>query len=1048
MKTSIKTTLAAAALFMAGSTLLQAQTMTGTVLIQPCNNNGQIGVTVTGLTPPISYSYTNWMANQNVVHANINATTDDLQNIAAYQAQWGNANIWSVTASDGTNSASQTFTLTAPFSFADTLNVANCPAQSTLQATFIGGTPPFSCAWTNLTTSVVYPGNGIPVPNGPYSLQVTDGAGCMVSSTTFSNGLNVFTNSNISVNINGTAANCTNGTANASASGGTTPYTYLWSNGATAQNLTGLSQGFFTCIVTDAIGCQSTGYYNVSQGVNINVNTTITNATCLQNNGAVTTFVNGGAAPYSFAWSNGATTQNVSSLAGNQQYIAQVTDANGCTGTGYAYVNATTPIAATYTASPSSCTAATGSATLTASGGTAPYTVIWYTYPSSTSGVSISNQPTGTYSFKITDANGCIRTGAAVIPPSSTINAFLTAPMVVCPATTGNVNLSVTGTNPPFTYAWSNGSTGSALTSVPLGAYSCTITDATGCSVTKYAYLGQSSPVNVGFSITQASCIFAADGAITANATGGTAPYTYTWSNAQTGPSISGLGAGYYYVYVTDANGCTNSYSNIMAVVNYNPANNSCYCTITGTVYADANNDCTQNAGENGIPNIQIHCSGMGYAYTNASGVYSFIAPTGSYTLTESVQQIYPLASCQSNNQVVSVTAAANCTTAVNFANNVVPISDLRIFTTNVNWPVPGNVYTQQIIVSNDGTVNESTAKLGYTHDGQLTYNNNSSWPLAQQNAITYPNWYSVTSGFPSLSPGSSSSTYINYNVPTNIPVNTVVNFNDSIASTAPIATSWLTDNTPWNNVDNHYSPVVSSYDPNFKEVTPQGVGPQGNILPKDSILTYVIHFQNTGSYYAQNIVLVDSLDSDLKISSLKPGYSDHQYTTSISETGVVKFTFKNINLPWKSSYGDVLSSGMVSYSVKLKNNLAVGTQIKNKAAIYFDYNEPVITNTTLNTLSTPVAIKNLKLTNLDQAALFPNPATNFFNLAVKSDINTAGTLKVFDLSGREVSTKQIDLHAGENNLTENTSHLQSGIYLVQLKTPSMQIGKKLIVTK
>jgi hypothetical protein len=1025
-----------------------AQTITGTVITQPCNNNGQIGVTVSGLTPPITYIYSGGLSGQSFTHSNVSTTSDNLTGIGAYYSPWGNANVWSIKASDLSGSAAITLTLNPAFTI-DSINVipANCPAMSTVQAVnFIGGTSPFSCLWTNQTTSQNYSGNPATVSNGPYVLTVTDGVGCIVSTPSFSGGIYVWSNSNININMTGTSANCTNGTATATATGGTSPYTYLWNNNAASQSISGLSQGQFWCTATDAIGCQSTGYYYVQQAVTINYNQTITNATCLQNNGAITSFVNGGTAPYTYLWSNTATTANLTGLTGGQSYQVVVTDANGCTAINSVYVGVTTPIAVNYNTSPSSCTASTGAATLIATGGATPYSFLWYTFPSNTTGSTISSKPSGFYSFQVTDANGCVQTGQAYIPPVSAINAVLNSANIVCPATSGTITTSVSSPNPPYTYLWSNSATTSGISSVPLGSYNCTITNAVGCSVVKNALVAQSSPINVGLSSTPVTCMYSANGSMTASATGGTGPYTYTWSNSQTGATATSLLPGTYYVYVTDANGChDHNHGN----VGNSMSSNACYCTITGTVYNDANNNCVQNSGENGVQNIQIHCSGIGYAYTNSNGVYSFMAPSGTYTITESVQQIYPLASCQSNNQVVTVTAAANCVSTVNFANNTVPISDLRIITSNVNWPIPGNTYNQKVIVQNDGTLTESTIKIGYTHDGQLSYSSCTPWALTQQNSTTYPNWYSITSGFTTLNPGAGSTNYVSYNVPTNIPLNTAVVFNDTVAKSAPISTSWLTDNTPWNNVDNHTAYVIGSFDPNFKEVSPQGIGSQGNILVKDSILTYIVHFQNTGSYYAQNIVVVDTLDSDLSVTTLRPGYSDHTYTTSINETGVVKFTFPNIHLPWKSQYGDVLSSGMVTYSVKLKKNLALGTQIKNRAAIYFDYNDPIITNTTLNTLSAgPVSVTEIRGIDRNGALLFPNPANNYFTLAVTSAKNEDGMLSVFDISGREVSSKIVVLQTGENNLVENTSNLESGIYFVQLKSASTVVGKKLIIEK
>ncbi|HOZ88505.1 MAG TPA: T9SS type A sorting domain-containing protein, partial [Bacteroidia bacterium] len=166
------------------------------------------------------------------------------------------------------------------------------------------------------------------------------------------------------------------------------------------------------------------------------------------------------------------------------------------------------------------------------------------------------------------------------------------------------------------------------------------------------------------------------------------------------------------------------------------------------------------------------------------------------------------------------------------------------------------------------------------------------------------------------------------------------------------------------------------------------------------------------------------------------------------NENRVAKFTFKNIHLPWKSGYGDVLSSGMFSYSIKLKSNLPLGTQIKNKAAIYFDYNEPVITNQTLNTLSAnATAIDELSV-HPDNVFLFPNPASNYFTLSVKSNKTESGLLRVFDISGREVSVRNIELQAGDNYINENTAHLQNGIYIVRLETEALQTGKKLLIAK
>jgi hypothetical protein len=393
--------------------------------------------------------------------------------------------------------------------------------------------------------------------------------------------------------------------------------------------------------------------------------------------------------------------------------------------------------------------------------------------------------------------------------------------------------------------------------------------------------------------------------------------------------------------------------------------------------------------------------------------------------------------------------ASSGCTSTINFANNMMIQHDLHIITTSYpyNAPIPGNPYYQRVIIENNGTVQESGVQIGYTADGQL----GSMGPnlFTQLNSTTYPNWYSVQSGFTSLSPGTYDEINLTYNTPTNIPLGTTVNFYDSTAHMAPINTSWLLDESPWDNVQNYQQTVIGSFDPNFKEVSPKGNGTQGYIASKDSLLSYVIHFQNEGTYYAQNISVADTLDSDLDWTTLRPGYADHNYTTTVSENGVITFKFANINLPWKSQYGDVMSSGMVSYTIKRKRNLAQGTQFKNKAAIYFDYNAPVITNTTLNTLNDVLAsVEEKVILDNSDVVLYPNPASDLLSIAINAKETNKGSVSILDINGKIISSQTISLEAGKNVIRENTSDLPSGIYFVQVKCNEAFITKKLVVIK
>jgi hypothetical protein len=1007
-----------------------AQTVSGIFDQVPCNNDGIYSVTTTGLVPPITYTY--YFDNQTIVHAGVLSTTDQLTNIPMSN----NGYIYCEAVDGSGGSAYTNDSYTPGFIFSTSTISPVCPVTlGTVTASQYSGTPgPFTFDWTHLLTLNTYTGNGISVPVGEYSLTVTDQTtGCV--SLIGDTATIVEQLTNVTATLGSTNASCANGTATAVGSGGVAPYTYLWMTGATSSTITGLTQNYYTVTVTDDQGCQSIGLgVYVQQNPVISVNTSITNATCVQSDGSAIAFGSGGVPPYSFSWSNGQTGNTATNLTGPSLYTVIVTDANGCTGQGNAFVNASTPITVTYTSTPSQCTSPTGSITLNPVGGTAPYSVVWNTTPPVT-GATITNYVQGTYSFEVTDAVGCIRTGSAVINPISVINANVVGSSVVCPGTTGNAIANVTGSSPPFTYLWSNSATTSQILGVPLGGYTCQITDAAGCSVTKYASVNSTSPLNLAVSTTPVSCIYNTDGAAFTTVTGGTAPYSYVYTSGATTANATGLAMDDYWVFVTDANGC--SKESLFWITNANTVTD-CYCTISGNVYLDGNADCIYDLGEQGIENIMIHCSGFGYTFTDANGYYSFQVPTGTYTISEQVNAYYPLATCQPTGTTVSVVAGAGCNTVVDIANDVNIINDLKMVTVNSTIPpLIGNVYQQTIIVTNMGTVTEADVQMGYEHDGQLSFLNSTLPAFVQTGA---PEHYSTPSGFPSLNPGATEIMLLNYDVPTNIPIGTVVDFYDSVAHIAPIEVSWLLDYTPWNNVNTYQPVVIAAYDPNYKEVYPAGLGAPGYIGSATTEFDYTIHFQNEGTYFAQNIVITDQLDADLDWTTLTPGYSDHNYTTTVSETGLVTFTFENIQLPWKDAYGDALSSGLVNYSIRRLASNPQGTEFTNTADIYFDFNAPITTNTTLNTLN-DIALGNEEGVtvpdNQDGITLqvYPVPAEDFISIRVNNvSKEQVATLTVVDIMGNVIRTEQVVLTEGSTLITQHVSDFAPGNYMAKIQ--------------
>lgn len=240
----------------------------------------------------------------------------------------------------------------------------------------------------------------------------------------------------------------------------------------------------------------------------------------------------------------------------------------------------------------------------------------------------------------------------------------------------------------------------------------------------------------------------------------------------------------------------------------------------------------------------------------------------------------------------------------------------------------------------------------------------------------------------------------------------------DSVCISVTITTSVL-DSDPSNNTLHFCYPVVNSYDPNMKEVSPGNVSPGYN-----DWFTYTLHFQNTGNAPAFNIRLLDTLDTDLDLGSFEMLTYSHPSTYSIMGNRLTVH-FPNIMLP-DSTEDEMGSHGYFQYRIKPRTNLPEGTQIKNTCHIYFDFNEPITTNTTINdfTLTLPEQFSGRSV------KLYPNPTSGQFRIETPW---AHSLITVYDVTGSVISSMASNTSFSNINLESHTS----GLYLVQVSSGS-----------
>ncbi len=451
-----------------------------------------------------------------------------------------------------------------------------------------GGCLPYAFLWSNGQTTATASGLGA----GTYTVTVTDANGNTVTSSLTLTEPTVLTSATSSPVYSGgwnvTCNGANDGSIDLTVGGGASclNYTFVWSNGATTEDLSNIGAGTYTVTVTDANGCSSTSSITLTQPATLSTNLIPQvyqggwNVSCNgASDGSIFANVSGGTPAFSYVWSNGATTQMVTGL-GAGTYSVTVTDQNGCFTVNS--VTLTEPTLMTDAISAAvrncgynvSCNGATdGSIDYTVMGGTAPYIFAW---SNGATTEDISGLAAGNYSVTATDRNGCSTTSSITLTQPALLTADIVLGTYICGtnvscngASDGSAVVNVTGGCGPYTYDWGTLGTSGTINGLPAIAVAVTVTDANGCQVfasdelTEPALLVSSGVAATYVCGTNVSCNGANDGSINLTVTGGASctAYTFNWSNGATTEDVSNLTAGNYSVTITDANGCSTSSS-------------------------------------------------------------------------------------------------------------------------------------------------------------------------------------------------------------------------------------------------------------------------------------------------------------------------------------------------------------------------------------------------------------------------------------------------------------------------------------------------------
>lgn len=448
-----------------------------------------------------------------------------------------------------------------------------------------------------------------------------------------------------------------------------------------------------------------------------------------------------------------------------------------------------------------------------------------------------------------------------------------------------------------------------------------------------------------------------------------------------------------------------------------------CPSTVSGTVYFDADSSCTLNGTEHGIRDAIVKIlPGSLYLNTDSNGYYHAYLNDNNYDVIFAPYLNYNH-SCMIDTVGIQITSGIPATN-INSGNYLdAGLHDLQL--NMCRGRVRPGFNTLYAINYKNGGGSVQTGTIDFVHDSVFNFVQSIPPPdLVNGDTLRW--------NFSGFLQGRSETISVTLNTPVTVAWGSTFINGFFINGNSP-------DFSPVDNVVLDTGMVTGSYDPNDKSVSPLGSGSQGYIMASDSLIKYTINFENIGNDTAFTVLVIDTLDSDLDIGSLQMGGISHLYTWDIIHSNVLRFRFDNIQLADSSHPNE--SSGFINFFIRQKSNLPSGTEIVNSADIYFDYNLPIKTNETLNTIFNPLSINNNAPSS--EIMLSPNPVSDW--LTIHSGENGFSAFTLFDINGKPKLQSVTSILEHQKNLKIDFTNFKQGIYILKLQTKESTFFKKII---